>query len=142
MNAPAPGAVERVFAQFLELERVTRAAGSIEQLAYSLVNDGQALFGFRHAALVIAGKVKAVTGISMVEPNAPFVAFVEQAVVQQEKLERLNQPDSVSIDAFDQQVRSDWNELCAPHVFWLPLRDRGGVVFGGLWIARDRAWSA
>lgn len=142
MNAPAPGAVERVFAQFLELERVTRAAGSIEQLAYSLVNDGQALFGFRHAALVIAGKVKAVTGISMVEPNAPFVAFVEQAVVQQAKLERLNQPDSVSIDAFDQQVRSDWNELCAPHVFWLPLRDRGGIVFGGLWIARDRAWSA
>ena len=69
MNAPVSGAAEQVFARFLDLERQTRAAHGISQLAYSLVNDGQSLFGFRHAALLIAGKVQAVTGVVKVARN-------------------------------------------------------------------------
>jgi hypothetical protein len=61
---PGGGGAEQVFARFLDLERQTRAARDASQLAYSLVNDGQALFGYRHAALLIAGKVQAVTGVS------------------------------------------------------------------------------
>ncbi|MPQ71021.1 MULTISPECIES: efflux RND transporter periplasmic adaptor subunit [Pseudomonas] len=141
MNAPVAGAVERVFAQFLDLERLTRAARTTEQLAYSLVNDGQALFGFRHAALLIAGKVRAVTGVSSVEPNAPFVAFVEHAVAQIFKLERAKPATVVPMDAFTTSVREDWQSLSAPQVFWLPLLDHKGEVFGGLWLARDNPWS-
>lgn len=141
MNAPAAGAVERVFAQFLDLERLTRAARTTEQLAYSLVNDGQALFGFRHAALLIAGKVQAVTGVSSVEPNAPFVAFVEQAVAQLFKWARAKPATVVPMDAFSDSVREDWNSLSTAQVFWLPLLDHQGEVFGGLWLARDTPWS-
>lgn len=141
MNAPVPGVVERVFAQFLELERVTRAARSADQLAYSLVNDGQHLFGFRHAALLIAGKVRAVTGISMVEPHAPFVAFVEHAVAQLQARDLHGKAEVVAPDGFDSQVLADWNSLSAPEVFWLPLLDRDAAVIGGLWLARDRAWT-
>ena len=53
MNAPLPSTAERVFALFLGLEQQARKAGSTEQLAFAMVNDGQALFGFRHAALLI-----------------------------------------------------------------------------------------
>ncbi len=141
MNAPAGGGVERVFAQFLDLERLTRAARTTEQLAYSLVNDGQALFGFRHAALLIAGKVRAVTGVSSVEPNAPFVAFVEHAVAQLFKLERAKPATVVPMDAFSPALREDWQSLSAAQVFWLPLLDPKGEVFGGLWLARDMPWS-
>jgi hypothetical protein len=141
VNAPVPGVAERVFAQFLELERLTRAARTTEQLAYSLVNDGQALFGFRHAALVIAGKVQAVTGISMVEPNAPFVAFVEHAVAQLFKLERAKPATVVPMDALSASVQEDWQSLSASQVFWLPLLDRSNEVFGGLWLARDKPWT-
>lgn len=140
MNAPVPGRLETVFAQFLDLERQTRAARDIEQLAYGLVNDGQALFGFRHAALVIAGKVRAVTGVSVVEPNAPFVAFVEHAVTQLFKLDRARLPSVAPMDVFSDSVRKDWQSLSVPHVFWLPLLDHKGVVFGGLWLARDTPW--
>jgi len=142
MNAPAPNNAERVFAQFLALERQARAAADIQQLAYVLVNDGQALFGFRHAALLIAGKVRALTGISVVEPNAPFVAFVEHACAQLLKQGRLDQPGPVAIQQLGAQEQTDWQELSAPHVFWLPLQDRQGEVFGGLWLAREQAWSA
>ena len=136
MNAPMTGNAERVFAQFLELERQTRAAQSTEQLAYSLVNDGQPLFGYRHAALLIAGKVRAVTAVSSVDPNAPFVAFVEQAVAQLHKHGLGQTAREVPAAQLSEQVQADWQSLSAGHVFWLPLIDPQGRVFGGVWLAR------
>ncbi|WP_053137558.1 efflux RND transporter periplasmic adaptor subunit [Pseudomonas sp. MIACH] len=141
MNAPMTGSAERFFAQFLDLERLARAARTLDQLAYSLVNDGQALFGFRHAALLIAGKVRAVTGVSMIEPNAPFVAFVEHAVAEVFKQGRSAPATVLPMEAFGTAVREDWQSLSAPHVFWLPLLDHHGEVFGGIWLARDTPWS-
>ncbi|MCG6575149.1 HlyD family efflux transporter periplasmic adaptor subunit [Pseudomonas sp. AF32] len=142
MNAPLTGSAEQVFARFLDLERQTRAARTPAQLSYSLVNDGQALFGFRHAALLIAGKVQAVTGVSAVEPNAPFVAFVEQAVAQLFKQRLLDQARVITADGVSEAVRADWASLSAGQVFWLPLIDHQGQVFGGLWLARDLPWTA
>ncbi|TWC13154.1 MULTISPECIES: efflux RND transporter periplasmic adaptor subunit [unclassified Pseudomonas] len=141
MNAPVMGNAEQVFARFLDLERQTRAARNPTQLSYSLVNDGQALFGFRHAALLIAGKVQAVTGISAVEPNAPFVAFVEQAVAQLFKQGLLNQARVIAAGGVSEAVQADWQSLSAGQVFWLPLIDHKGLVFGGLWLARDLPWT-
>ncbi|WHS60589.1 HlyD family efflux transporter periplasmic adaptor subunit [Pseudomonas sp. G2-4] len=141
MNAPVTGNTEQVFARFLDLERQTRAARTPAQLSYSLVNDGQALFGFRHAALLIAGKVQAVTGVSAVEPNAPFVAFVEQAVAQSFKQGVLNQARVIAAEGVSESIRADWRSLSAGQVFWLPLIDHQGQVFGGLWLARDLPWT-
>ncbi|KOY01000.1 efflux RND transporter periplasmic adaptor subunit [Pseudomonas nunensis] len=141
MNAPISGGAEQVFARFLDLERLTRAARTPAQLAYSLVNDSQALFGFRHAALLIAGKVQAVTGVSAVDPNAPFVAFVEQAVAQLFKLDILKQARVIPQDGLSESIRADWQSLSAAQVFWLPLVDHQGDVFGGLWLARDTPWN-
>nr|WP_253912075.1 HlyD family efflux transporter periplasmic adaptor subunit [Pseudomonas sp. CVAP\ len=125
----------------MELERQTRAARTTEQLAYSLANDGQSLFGFRHAALLIAGKVRAITGVSAVEPNAPFVAFVEQAVAQLFKLELVKQARVIPATSLSGPIQADWQSLSATQVFWLPLIDRQGQVFGGVWLARDVPWN-
>ncbi|WP_440466344.1 efflux RND transporter periplasmic adaptor subunit [Pseudomonas sp. YH-1] len=141
MNAPQVGLAERVFAQFLALERQARAAQTVEQLAYHLVNDGQALFGYRHAALLIAGKVQALTGISVVEPNAPFVAFVEQACAQLQKQQALAKPQRVDFQTLGAQQQADWQALSVGEVFWLPLADRQGAPFGGLWLAREQPWN-
>jgi hypothetical protein len=142
MNAPMPGNTERVFAKFLALEHQTRTARTTEQLAYSLVNDGQPLFGYRHAALLIAGKVRAVTAVSSVDPNAPFVAFVEQAVVQLHKQALGQVARAVPAEQLSRQVQADWQSLSAGQVFWLPLIDPQGRVFGGLWLARDTPWNS
>lgn len=140
MNAPAAQA-EQIFAQFLLLERQARAAADSGQLAYALVNDGQALFGFRHAALLIAGRVRALSGVSQVEPNAPFVAFVERAAAQLLAQGRQAEAGVVAPSWLDAQTQADWRELSAAEAFWLPLKDRRDEVFGGLWLARERAWS-
>ncbi|MGA4634986.1 efflux RND transporter periplasmic adaptor subunit [Pseudomonas solani] len=141
MNAPLPGLAERIFASFLGLESQARQAASTEQLAFAMVNDGQPLFGYRHAALLIAGKVQALTGISVVEPNAPFVAFVERAAGRLLAQGLADAPGAVDPERLDEAARADWQALSAAHAFWLPLKDRKGEVFGGLWIARDQAWS-
>lgn len=140
MNAPAAQA-EQIFAQFLLLERQARAAADSGQLAYALVNDGQALFGFRHAALLIAGWVRALSGVSQVEPNAPFVAFVERAAAQLLAQGRQADAGVVVPSWLDAQTQADWRELSAAEAFWLPFKDRRDEVFGGLWLARERAWS-
>ncbi|MBM7059657.1 HlyD family efflux transporter periplasmic adaptor subunit [Pseudomonas sp. UL073] len=141
MNAPQVGLAERVFAQFLALERQARAAQTLEQLAYHLVNDAQALFGYRHAALLIAGKVRALSGVSVVEPNAPFVAFVEQACAQLQRGDGLNTAQLVDIAQLGPQQQADWQQLSAGQVLWLPLLDRQQQLFGGLWLAREQAWN-
>ncbi|MCE3025392.1 efflux RND transporter periplasmic adaptor subunit [Salinicola sp. DM10] len=141
MNAPAPATAERIFAQFLGLEQQARKAATTEQLAFAMVNDGQALFGFRHAALLIAGKVRALTGVSVVEPHAPFVAFVERAAGALHKQHRLDQHHNVDPAQLDEQTRLDMNELSASHAYWLPLKNRNGETFGGLWLAREQPFN-
>ncbi|KAF1072562.1 MAG: hypothetical protein GAK45_00152 [Pseudomonas citronellolis] len=141
MNANArPSHSERAFAQFISLQHQARHAGSTEHLAFAMVNEGQALFGFRHAALLIGGKVRAITGISVVEPNAPFVAAIERASRQLPRPGRAEQPGPVEVAALDEQTRQDLLSLSLPQAYWLPLRNRDGVVFGGLWLAREQPW--
>ncbi|MDE3740003.1 efflux RND transporter periplasmic adaptor subunit [Metapseudomonas resinovorans] len=141
MNAAAPSAVERVFALFLGLEKQARQAANTEQLGFAMVNDGQTLFGFRHAALLIAGKVQALTGISLVEPNAPFVAFVERAAAQLLGQGQLNEVRAVDAALLDEQSRADWQSLSAAQACWVPLKDRRGEMFGGLWLAREQPFN-
>ncbi|AUF98057.1 hypothetical protein PS623_04715 [Pseudomonas fluorescens] len=139
MTAAAGGAVERAFAVFLGLQRQARQAATAEQLGFTMVNDGQALFGFRHAALLIAGKVQALTGISVVEANAPFVAFVERAAASLHS--RGAEAGPVDPAELDEQTVGEWQALSAAHACWLPLNDRQGETFGGLWLAREQPFS-
>jgi len=139
MTAAAGGAVERAFAVFLGLQRQARQAATAEQLGFTMVNDGQALFGFRHAALLIAGKVQALTGISVVEANAPFVAFVERAAARLHS--RGAEAGPVDPAELDEQTVDEWQALSAAHACWLPLNDRQGETFGGLWLAREQPFS-
>ncbi|WDY55831.1 efflux RND transporter periplasmic adaptor subunit [Pseudomonas sp. PSKL.D1] len=137
----ASGAAERAFALFLGLERQAREAATTEELAFAMVNDGQALFGFRHAALLIAGKVRALTGISVVEANAPFVAFVECAAGRLQAAGVAGQAGAVEPSMLDAQALADWQDLSAGQAYWLPLLDRQGRPFGGLWLAREHPFN-
>ncbi|MER0046397.1 HlyD family efflux transporter periplasmic adaptor subunit [Pectobacterium odoriferum] len=132
------------FARFLDLERQARAANSTEELAYCIVNDSQPLFSFRHAALVINGKVRAVTGVTQPAPHAPFIAFVERACTQLSSVDEkaLAQCRVIQASQFDEQSRKDWQALSAPEALWSPLNDRQGNPFGAIWYAREQPWQS
>ncbi|MCA6937586.1 efflux RND transporter periplasmic adaptor subunit [Pectobacterium versatile] len=132
------------FARFLDLEQQARAANSTEELAYCIVNDSQPLFSFRHAALVINGKVRAVTGVTQPAPHAPFVAFVERACTQLSSVDEktLAQCRVIQASQLDEQSRKDWLALSAPEALWSPLNDRQGNPFGDIWYAREQPWQS
>ncbi|MBA0163705.1 HlyD family efflux transporter periplasmic adaptor subunit [Pectobacterium versatile] len=132
------------FARFLDLERQARAANSTEELAYCIVNDSQPLFSFRHAALVINGKVRAVTGVTQPAPHAPFIAFVERACTQLSSVDEkaLAQCRVIQASQLDEQSRKDWQALSAPEALWSPLNDRQGNPFGAIWYAREQPWQS
>ncbi|WP_233973485.1 efflux RND transporter periplasmic adaptor subunit [Pectobacterium versatile] len=132
------------FARFLDLEQQARAANSTEELAYCIVNDSQPLFSFRHAALVINGKVRAVTGVTQPAPHAPFVAFVERACTQLSSVDEktLAQCRVIQASQLDEQSRKDWLALSAPEALWSPLNDRQGNPFGAIWYAREQPWQS
>ncbi|MEQ9997835.1 efflux RND transporter periplasmic adaptor subunit [Pectobacterium versatile] len=132
------------FARFLDLEQQARAANSTEELAYCIVNDSQPLFSFRHAALVINGKVRAVTSVTQPAPHAPFVAFVERACTQLSSVDEktLAQCRVIQASQLDEQSRKDWLALSAPEALWSPLNDRQGNPFGGIWYAREQPWQS
>lgn len=131
-----------VFARFLDVERQARVAATSEELAYCIVNDSQPLFGFRHAALIINGRVRAVTGVTQPAPHAPFVAFIERACTQLQAADkdRFKQCSVIEATQLDEQSRSDWQTLSAPEALWLPLNDRQGKPFGAVWLAREQPW--
>lgn len=140
MTTPQQTAGERAFATFLQLENQARAAASSETLAYSIVNDGLGLFDFRHVALLIGGRVRAVTGVSVPDPHAPFVAFIERAAQQLRSGGHHEKAGVIASQWLDQASRDDWQTLSAAEALWLPLKNRQGESFGGVWLARDRAW--
>ncbi|KHN92633.1 HlyD family secretion protein [Pectobacterium actinidiae] len=131
-----------VFARFLDVERLARAAATSEELAYCIVNDSQPLFGFRHAALIINGRVRAVTGVTQPTPHAPFVAFIERACSQLQAADnaKFRQCSVIEAAQLDEQSRSDWLALSAPEALWSPLNDRQGNPFGAIWYAREQPW--
>lgn len=130
----------QAFAKFITIGRQARASKTVEELAYCIVNDSQTLFGFRHAALLINGRIRAVTGVTQPAPHAPFVAFVERASAQWQKAEQAAQCGVVSASTLDQQSREDWQALSAPEVLWSPLNDRQGQPIGAIWYAREEPW--
>ncbi|MBA0177083.1 efflux RND transporter periplasmic adaptor subunit [Pectobacterium carotovorum] len=144
MNTTPTSVSTATFARFLDLEQQARAANSIEELAYCIVNDSQPLFSFRHAALVINGKVRAVTGVTQPAPHAPFVAFVERACTQLSSVDEkaLAQCRVIQASQLDEQSRKDWLALSAPEALWSPLNDRQGNPFGAIWYAREQPWQS
>lgn len=144
MNTQPQPSSERMFARFLDIERQARAASSTEELAYCIVNDSQPLFSFRHAALVINGRVRAVTGVTQPAPHAPFVAFVERACAQLSSADEkaLAQCRVIQASQLDEQSRKDWQALSAPEALWSPLNDRHGNPFGAIWYAREQPWQS
>jgi hypothetical protein len=137
------GAQAQTFSLFLQIERAARKAASRAELGYAIVNETRRLVGYRQAALLAArgGKVaavEAISAVSAVDREAPFVRFLVHA------LRRLAAPDKpLAFDAsalpadMPEDVREEWRHWMAPHTIWLPLRSPDGALLGGLCLTRE-----
>lgn len=133
-SRPAPA---NPLLELLTLSRRARQSGSLQELAFLLVNDTRALVPYRQAALWVSGRVKALSGVVEPEANAPYVQWLQRlcAFLRQGHAE----PAFVTAVQLPQELAEHWAEWLPPHALWLPLRADVDDA-AGLLIAADAPW--
>lgn len=137
-GAQAPNA--QALVDLLHLARRARHAGDVTELAFILVNETHALVPYRQAALYSeAGGLRALSGVSVADPQAPFVQWLNKLVAEL-RVRYGAQPRVVSMADVAAERATDWSEWLPSYLLWLPLRDtaHSGVV---LLLAREQRWS-
>jgi len=129
----------------LQLEKEARDALNDKELGFIIVNETRQLLEYQQAVLWkrhTSGRVtvQAISGLSQIERNAPFVVWLQGF------LKRASKPgnDSAYVIEDDQvpgRFREGWQEWTSGHVLLCPFQDRDGRLFGGLWLSRDAPWS-
>lgn len=156
--APQSGQSLNGLLMLMELQRQARRAASVPELRYHIVNQTRRLVAYRQAAFLTLPRtastrgrpvLEAVSNIAVLEPNAPFVRWLEDAVrafVPQTLVGAGTGDGARAIHAVDPAtlppaIRDGWGEWAAAHVLWCPLAGPDGIPSAGLWLGRDEAWT-
>ncbi|CAO3363285.1 Membrane-fusion protein [Azospirillum melinis] len=152
----------------LELQRQAWRQATAPELRYHIVNQTRRLIAYRQAAFLVVGErgratLEAVSNIAVLEPNAPFAQWLEEAVRAVATGDDANSVHVVDPATLPVSVRSAWGEWGPAQVLWCPLRKPetpreaprgapGGAAPGtaaekaapplaGLWLGRDEPWT-
>ncbi|MBK1696445.1 efflux RND transporter periplasmic adaptor subunit [Rhodovibrio salinarum] len=136
----------RGFSTFLQLERSARHAESVEALGFVAVNETRRLLNFRQAVLAAGGessrpRVQAISGVSVLERDAPFVHWTEKLLADLAGATTARQVRRIGPDDVPTKHQAGWTEFAAGHALWVPLIAPDGEMLGVLWLTRDAAWS-
>jgi len=133
------------FSTFVELEGTAREVETIEALCATMVNGPRRLLPYRQAALVTvddAGsvRVEAVSGVAVLEADAPLVSWLARAAKQVFVGDLAARLHVVSPEGLAPAESEEWAAWMPAHVLWCPLKNRDGLPFGALWLAREEPW--
>jgi hypothetical protein len=129
----------------LQLEKETRHALNDRELGFIMVNETRQLLEYQQAVLWkrhASGRVRveAISGLSQIERNAPFVVWLQGFLKRTLKTVR-GSAYVIADDEVPDRFREGWKEWTSAHVLLCPLFDRGGLLLGGLWLSRDTPWN-
>lgn len=152
----------------LELQRQAWRQATAPELRYHVVNQTRRLIAYRQAAFLTVGErgratLEAVSNIAVLEPNAPFAQWLEEAVRAVATGDDANDVHVVDPATLPASVRSAWGEWGPAQVLWCPLRkpqtpreapqqeapagaaaesrNRTAPPLAGLWLGRDEPWT-
>jgi biotin carboxyl carrier protein len=126
----------------LGLSRRARHAASAAELQFIVANETHALSPYRQAALWQAGRgVRALSGVSAPEANAPFVHWLGR-VATALQARSADAPLRVEPSMLDAADAAEWSEWLPAHVLWLPMPKTATPGQGAcaLLLARDDAF--
>jgi multidrug resistance efflux pump len=139
-----------VTALLLRLLGEARRVPSQDALAFLIADDTRSLIGYRRLTLLVPGsvarlgdrpRVRAVSGVSILDRSAPFVPWVEAAAAAIRESKPGEGAHLVRVSDLPERLRPDWRDMGAPVVWWIPFPDLGAgrdaLVGGGLWLDRD-----
>jgi len=135
---PKPAAPPGPIDCLLELIRRARTAESSATLRFIAVNDSHLLTPYQQAALWVRDEgVVALSGLTEVEANAPYVLWLGRVVGE------LAVRPAMALRAADlpQDLAQEWEEWLPAHAYWVPFTNPGeATAAGGLLFARPLAW--
>jgi multidrug resistance efflux pump len=127
-------------AQLLRFEGEVRRQASVDELIYFTANDSRGLIGFDQMfvlrrALVREGfAVQAASSLALVDHHAPLIQAIEVAADGfASEAQRLNAADISDDPAIAEYPFHQWH--------WSPLKDREGIIYGGLLAVRAAPWT-
>lgn len=143
VETPAVQDNNRIFATLLQLGRRARAAKTVEELGFVMVNETLQLLSYRQAGLWLTsglGRVLAVSGTPQVDANAPYIQWLGQLG------RSLSKADDQSLhvvmpDEIPENIASDWQHWLPEHALWVPMLNQQQATNGGLLFARPEPWT-
>ena len=136
--------VDNVLASLIHLGKRSRNAQTINELGFIAVNETHGLLPYRQAALWLStsthsGKVVALSGVTSIEANAPYVAWLNELVAsitfKDDAVSQLVDPSQLPPLIVEQ-----WGEWFPSEVVALRLNPVAGFKGGVLLLARDIPW--
>ncbi|WP_221047947.1 efflux RND transporter periplasmic adaptor subunit [Methylogaea oryzae] len=153
-GAPVPGAADNVaptpeqrqllgLSNLLLLQRNARQAEDVHALAFIIVNETRQLLDYRQAALWLrrpASRIAAVSGVALLEPNAPYVAWLRQVAEHLDGQTDAAVLRPVAAGDLPQALAKDWGQWLPAHGLWVRFGTAAGDGLGGLLLCRDTPW--
>ncbi|GAA0682058.1 hypothetical protein GCM10009104_03570 [Marinobacterium maritimum] len=135
-------APEAMLATLLHLMRRAREAASAASLRFTLVNESHALLSYRQAAFWSCSQgVEALSGVSTVERQAPYVHWLDRWCRQANAAEAGTATlDLRALSGVDEWT--GWQEWLPPFLAVIQLPCREGFAGGRLVLAREQPFKA
>lgn len=139
-------------AGLLQMEREIRQSQSRDQLKFMMCNETYRLVPFDQAVFVVFSpyvdnsnqlrsiKVEAISSLSQVDSEAPFIIWLKSAIKHLDKKATVNDTLEVKPDMLPLDLSKDWFSWCPGQVLWCPFIAPSGRVQGGLWLLRKQSW--
>ncbi len=134
-------------AALLRLEQALRAAETLPEVGFLIVNDARQVAPYAQAVLLEGAdggalRVTRLSDLSEVDRTAPFITWLEALARHVRAREDAQAPLPLAAGMLTPPLRRDWVELAPPELLWLPLRGGPGGWQGALVLAREAPWEA
>jgi len=131
-------------ASLLQLEHEIRHAESLRVLGFIMVNEARHVLDYRQAVCwkttATGGvAVAAVSGVSVIEKNAPFIRWIQSVLLYLSRNDGLDGIVAIGRDDVPDAFRQDWKEW-GGEMLLCPLAPPSGSQVGGMVLIRDAAW--
>ncbi|MGC3965228.1 MAG: HlyD family efflux transporter periplasmic adaptor subunit [Rhodocyclaceae bacterium] len=138
---PPPVTVPRELLALVQLARRAREADNVDALAFTMVNESRQMLVYRQSALWLGarhGRVACVSGVPLVDPNAPYVQWLQRALPAL-ATQPSDGPRRVLASDLSDDIGTEWSEWLPTHGLWVALRQHDDAL-GGLLFASDEPW--
>ena len=146
MNTKADPVVVAL-ANLLNLEKEARDAATINELAFVMANKTLLAIPYDVAVVWIAqsrthGRVAAVSGVSVIERNAPFIRWLGKVFSSRAVAKGNGDVKSLGPSDLPSGIAKSWREWLPPNAVWCPLPGADSQLAGALLLTASQPWSS